>query len=119
MSLPTQVTLPPGVYTVLIPGVNFQDGSDKALTNPADNGKPFTIEDYDPKNTNQQVREQSTILYDIPHSPVVSQFIVNGSGLIFASFNRNSLAYSQIPSLLQERVRRSTTGVGWLIGVEP
>jgi len=111
-----QVALPPGVYTIHAPGL---DDEPFALTNPAENGQPLTLQPVDAHNPDQQVREQSTTLYDIPHSPVISQFIVNASGLIIASFNRNSLAYSQIPSLVREPVKRSTTGVPWLINVAP
>jgi hypothetical protein len=114
----TQVALPPGVYTIQVPGVG-QGARPVALTNPAENGQPLTLQPFDPNNPDQQVREQSTTLYDIPHSPVISwQFIINASGLIIASFNRNSLAYSQIPSLSREPVKRSTTGVSWLINVK-
>jgi hypothetical protein len=116
-----QVALPPGVYTIqtLRPdGPAPAPPVLRAITNPEEKGKPLTLRlpgiPFDP---NQRVREQSTTLYDIPHSPVISQFIVTGSGLIIAGFDRNSLAYSHTPSLAREPVIRSTTGVPWLINV--
>lgn len=64
-TLPTQVALPPGIYTIQ---VTKTSGLGKALTNPAANGNPFTLEEFDANNTDQQVREQLTTLCDITHS---------------------------------------------------